>query len=102
MGSGVTPEQAVTVYNPMSPTGATGQARLSRLSPEARTRAQNLKARAHLRREVRVTTRYLEMLMAADPELFKTESECETWIRTKFKDHLLSRLRAIMWPDDEE
>ncbi len=101
IGHGVTPVQAVTTMNPMSPGGATGQARLARMDPAALKGAKKLSAEAHLKRERAVTIRYLEVLMAANPEIFKTEADCIDWIRREFKEHLLERLRSIMWPGED-
>ncbi len=93
---GTTMEQVVTDLNPMSPSGANPASRYARQPLVLKDLSQATAGQALMERERQVTIRYLEMRLAADPALFKTEEECITWIRTKFKDDLLRRLRDAM------
>jgi hypothetical protein len=92
---GVTMKEVVQDLNPMSPGGATGDARASRVDPGDRTAAQEAGAVLHMDREKAVVIRYLEMLNA-DGVLFDTEDKAIEWIKTKFKEHLLARLRKLV------
>lgn len=94
----VKPEDAATLYNPMSPADSRAHGELVDLGKGAGTRIVDQNARNFLERELRVTIAYLEMRLAADPELFKTEGECIQWIRTRLKSDLLRRMRGIMTP----
>lgn len=94
----VTSAEVITRYNPMSPGGAGAEARASRLPEGARRRGEQLDARRHLKREIRVTTAYIKMLMRTEQVVFASTADCVRWIREKFKDHLLQRLRSVMWP----
>jgi hypothetical protein len=98
--SDVTSAQVVTYFNPMSAKGASGQATKSRVPEAVRTAAIERDAQKHLRREVWVTVAYIEMLVRTEQLVFSSTADCVRWIREKFKAHLLTRLRTIMWPGE--
>jgi hypothetical protein len=96
--SDTTSPEALARLNPMSPTGAVGEARASRADPETLSDQGAFDARRHLKREIEITVAYVKMLMQTEQVVFGSTDECRKWIQTHLKEHLLSRLRGVMWP----
>ncbi|WP_244179979.1 phage tail protein [Amycolatopsis pretoriensis] len=93
-----TVREVVTSLHPMSPPGAVGHARDALLPPGSLAGAEVRRANveAMYEKELNVTVRYLEVLMAAEKPLFKDEQECEAFLRDKFEAHLIAKLTPLL------
>jgi chemotaxis protein histidine kinase CheA len=108
---GTTLRDVALANNPVSPEGVLERGRFATAEAERQglvegvtrdpdekglTRGERVQMNAFLETQVAAVVRYLETLMKAEQPMFTDEATCEVFLRTKFKDHLMQKLSAVV------